>query len=74
MANSSGAQRCLEAFSKPTMNKNRAILAATPKKAVRRDPTPLARKGRNLDFARSDMSDMAASAVPSGGGDTGDVV
>ncbi|KAI9840932.1 MAG: hypothetical protein M1837_001111 [Sclerophora amabilis] len=69
-----GLKDILCSFGRNVMDRYRPTLAATIKNAVRDHPQRLERRGWDRDFINDSIGDMAASAILSGGGDSGDLV
>ncbi|KNG89355.1 hypothetical protein ANOM_002669 [Aspergillus nomiae NRRL 13137] len=69
-----GLRDILVAFAKDRMDQWRGQLAETLRHVVERWPERLDTKGWNPQFVRDNMTDMAASAVLAGSGNSGDVV
>lgn len=69
-----GLRDILVAFSKERMNLHRSCLASTLRNAVENWPEILEARGWDPRFVRSDMADIAASAVLAGRGNSGDAV
>lgn len=69
-----GMKDILVTYARPVMNAHRERLAELLKKKVADCPHVFEARGWEGQFVRSSMGDMAASAVLTGGGDSGDLV
>ncbi|KAI0108416.1 hypothetical protein F4814DRAFT_427887 [Daldinia grandis] len=69
-----GLRDLLLAYGKPTMDHHRKTLASLLHETVAERPEVFRSRGWDPEFVRSSMGPMAASAVLSGGGNSGDSV
>ncbi|KAI0853221.1 hypothetical protein F5Y00DRAFT_225781 [Daldinia vernicosa] len=69
-----GLRDMLLAYGKPTMDRHRTTLASLLRETVAQRPEEFRSRGWDREFVRSSMGPMAAAAVLSGGGNSGDSV